>query len=163
MSQDNRKRAIETFREKKACQIMICNLKCGGSGLNLTMASRAILIDSWFNRPVENQGDCHPLTTSRTDVDAHTAFCRIFRFGQEKECEVVRIVCRNSVDQKLEQMGRQKEEAISASIGENGLRLAALTVEEMKRLFDPFYEDGTPKKDGFLYVDEPKGDNDALI
>ena len=73
------------------------------------------------------------------------------------------MVVRNSVDQKLEAMGLAKENALKPAYGDEGGRLAELTVEEMQRLFDPFYENGHPKEDGFLYVDEPTGDSELLV
>jgi SNF2 family DNA or RNA helicase len=37
------------------CPILICSLKAGGTGLNLTGADRVIHLDRWWNPAVENQ------------------------------------------------------------------------------------------------------------
>ena len=83
MSHDARDKAIKNFGDpKKKVRILLASLKCGGLGLNLTMASRVITVripaqveivlgvrltfalqlDPWWNRAVEQQ-----------------AFCRVFR------------------------------------------------------------------------------------
>jgi len=52
---------------EELCPILICSLKAGGTGLNLTGADRVIHLDRWWNPAVENQA---------TD--------RAHRFGQTK-------------------------------------------------------------------------------
>lgn len=59
MTHEARDNAITTFRDDPTTKIMIASLKCGGVGLNLTMASRVICVDLWWNSSVEQQG-AHP-------------------------------------------------------------------------------------------------------
>ena len=61
-SHESRDMAITEFSEDPKKKIMLASLKCGGLGLNLTMASRVICVDPWWNQAVEQQ-----------------AFCRVFR------------------------------------------------------------------------------------
>ena len=56
MTHEARDNAINTFRDDPNIKIMIASLKCGGVGLNLTMASRVICVDLWWNSSVEQQG-----------------------------------------------------------------------------------------------------------
>ena len=56
MSYDAREQAINDFRDEPEIKIMIASLKCGGVGLNLTMASKVICTDLWYNSDVEQQG-----------------------------------------------------------------------------------------------------------
>lgn len=56
MSIAARDKAIEDFRMDPVMKIMVASLKCGGVGLNLTMASRVICVDLWWNDSVEQQG-----------------------------------------------------------------------------------------------------------
>ncbi len=51
-----RDKVIENFRTQTDLKVMIASLKCGGVGLNLTMASRVICVDLWWNDSVEQQG-----------------------------------------------------------------------------------------------------------
>lgn len=46
---DQRAKVIDDFRDRKDAQIMIASLRTGGTGLNLTMACRMIMIDLWWN------------------------------------------------------------------------------------------------------------------
>ena len=52
MSHDSRAKAIEEFASKPEKKIMLASLKSGGLGLNLTMASRVICLDPWWNSAV---------------------------------------------------------------------------------------------------------------
>lgn len=65
---------LKGVTEDKDCQgrILLCSLKAGNVGLNLTRASRCYLMDSWWNPQVENQ-----------------AMKRIWRFGQVKTSVVL--------------------------------------------------------------------------
>lgn len=46
MSQEKRDRAVQNFGDaKQSKRILLASLKCGGLGLNLTMASRVISLD----------------------------------------------------------------------------------------------------------------------
>lgn len=56
MTNKQREKAIAEFKDIPERQILVASLKCGGLGLNLTMASRIICIDLWFNSFVEQQG-----------------------------------------------------------------------------------------------------------
>lgn len=47
MSHDARQKAIEEFAADVGKKILIASLACGGQGLNLTMASRVLLMDPW--------------------------------------------------------------------------------------------------------------------
>ena len=57
MSLAARDEIIDVFAKDKSKLIMIASLKTGGVGLNLTMASRVVSIDLWWNSSVENQGE----------------------------------------------------------------------------------------------------------
>ena len=74
MSFAARDKAIVDFAEKKETKVLLASLKAGGVGLNLTMASKVIIIDLWWNESVEQQ-----------------AFCRCFRIGQDRQVDICRI------------------------------------------------------------------------
>lgn len=56
MSTRERDKALVQFEADQQCKIMIASLKTGGVGLNLTMASKVICVDLWWNSSVEQQG-----------------------------------------------------------------------------------------------------------
>jgi SNF2 family DNA or RNA helicase len=98
MTFDARDKSIATFRDDLGTNIMLCSLKAGGVGLNLTMASKVIILDLWFNSSVESQ-----------------AYCRAFRIGQEKKVEVVRFVIKDSIDEDLINMQERKVGLLSSA------------------------------------------------
>jgi len=51
-----RDKAITSFGDKPHIRILLASLRCGGLGLNLTMASRVIVVDPWWNNASEQQG-----------------------------------------------------------------------------------------------------------
>ena len=91
MSFDARNKAIQSFTDDDNCFVLLAALKAGGVGLNLTAASRVIIIDLWWNQFVETQ-----------------AFCRVYRIGQGREVEVVRFVVKNTVDEDIIAMQERK-------------------------------------------------------
>jgi len=72
-------------------------------GLNLTMASKVIMIDPWWNSASEQQ-----------------AFCRVFRIGQQEKTFMSRLCVRDTVDERLIQMQEKKQKEIDLVMTENG-------------------------------------------
>ncbi|KAK4897656.1 hypothetical protein LTR49_027962, partial [Elasticomyces elasticus] len=83
MSQDSKDQSISDFSKDK--QILLASLRSGGLGLNLTMASKVICLDPWWNSSTEQQ-----------------AFCRVFRIGQTKPTSFVKFMVRNTIDKQIE-------------------------------------------------------------
>lgn len=75
-------------------------------GLNLTMASRVIVIDPWWNAAAEQQ-----------------AFCRVFRIGQKETTFMTRFCVKNTVDQRLIEMQKRKQEEIDEVMEDDGARV----------------------------------------
>lgn len=55
-TQEQRAGALERFSTDPGVRILIASLKAGGIGLNLTAASRVIILEPWFNDTVDHQG-----------------------------------------------------------------------------------------------------------
>lgn len=100
MSFDARDKTIQDFSKGKK-RIMLASLQAGGLGLNLTAASKVILLDLWWNECVENQ-----------------AFARVYRIGQLINVSVVRFVVNNTVDDQLQALQQSKSIEIDKAIGE---------------------------------------------
>ena len=115
------------------------------------MASRVVCIDLWWNSSVEQQGTVI-IIPLRANADLSEAFCRIFRIGQESETYITRFVVKNTVDEKLQDMQREKMKVIEAAMGDDGRRLGKLSLAELMRLFGPIQEDEGRK--GFIIVDD---------
>jgi non-specific serine/threonine protein kinase len=89
-----RKRAelVTAFQDPEGPPFFVISLKAGGSGLNLTAASHVIHFDRWWNPAVENQA---------TD--------RAFRIGQKRNVLVHKFVCRGTVEERIDDMIRDKQ------------------------------------------------------
>lgn len=67
------------------------------------MASRVIMVDPWWNEASEQQ-----------------AFCRVFRIGQKEETYMSRFCVQNTVDERLMEMQKRKNEEIAEVMEDNG-------------------------------------------
>ena len=74
MSHDSRDKAVQEFETDPTKRVMLASLKSGGLGLNLTMASKVICLDPWWNNAVEQQAFCKPRTgpERRKNTDSDT-------------------------------------------------------------------------------------------
>jgi SNF2 family DNA or RNA helicase len=113
-----RDKAVKSFTNDPECFVMLCGLKAGGVGLNLTAANRVIIIDLWWNQFVETQ-----------------AFCRVYRIGQDRDVEMVRFVVKDSVDEDIISMQERKNDEIDQAI-DSKYRPGRLTTKELLQLFD---------------------------
>lgn len=129
-----REKAIGEFAKDDDMKIMIASLKCGGIGLNLTMASKVICIDLWYNSCIEQQ-----------------AFCRVFRIGQESETFITRFIVNKSADDKLTDMQMVKSALIGQAVDDRSA-LAKLTTHDILRLFGEVKLD--ENKRPFIHLDD---------
>lgn len=113
---------------------MLATLKTGGTGLNLAMASRVILLDPWWNSAVEEQ-----------------AFCRTYRRGQKSETELVRFLVDSTIDTQIEKMQQRKEMEIDSVMSTDN-RVKRYDVAKLLKLFGPTGVDD--RGNAFVYVDE---------
>ncbi|KAI5861967.1 P-loop containing nucleoside triphosphate hydrolase protein [Durotheca rogersii] len=121
ISQEKRDAALRCFEKKRDVKVLIVSIMSGGIALNLTMANRVIIVEPWWNRCVEDQ-----------------AFGRVYRIGQTKETYLVRIMAKDTIDEKVYQAQVTKHKAISQILSEE---LAAedktsLSRAEMIRIID---------------------------
>jgi SNF2 family DNA or RNA helicase len=103
MSLPARDKAIKKFASDDKSRVLLASLRCGGLGLNLTMASKVVIIDPWWNRASEQQ-----------------AFCRVFRIGQHDETFLSRMCVRNTVDERLIEMQERKQKEIDSVMEDRG-------------------------------------------
>lgn len=98
-----RNKMVEAFQGERYVPYMVISVKAGGTGLNLTNANHVIHFDRWWNPAVENQA---------TD--------RAFRIGQTKKVMVHKLVCRGTIEEKIDEMIRDKMELAGNVIGAGG-------------------------------------------
>ncbi|KAF2723789.1 hypothetical protein K431DRAFT_218858 [Polychaeton citri CBS 116435] len=119
MSHSARDRALQDFKERPDKNILLASLKCGGIGLNLTMASRVVCLDPWWNNAIEQQ-----------------AFCRVFRIGQQKETFMTRLIVKNSIDTAMMALKERKRVEIDQVMDEDRKK-EGFTFAELTALFIP--------------------------
>lgn len=121
MSSKNREKSLNRLRNDEECIILLCSLKCGALGLNLTVASRVVIVDPWWN----------PMITEQ-------AIDRVHRLGQTKDVNVYELVMKYTVEEKIMNLQKEKRELADAIIEKGGKFVASnrLTKTELLSLFN---------------------------
>ena len=99
--------------------IFLISLKAGGTGLNLTSADIVIHYDPWWNVAVTNQA---------TD--------RSHRIGQKNTVTVYKVVCENTIEEKILSLQDKKQELADQIINNETNNLSKLTKDDFLKLFD---------------------------
>jgi len=122
MRKDQRDAMLNDFRTS-SMSVLLVSLKSGSVGLNLTTASRVILLDMWWNPAIEEQ-----------------AIDRVHRIGQTKRVVVHKLTIQNSVDEQIAKLQAKKREAASGAMGDGVIRRKGqtnkLSLEEVLFLFN---------------------------
>ncbi len=115
----DRKSRVERFQNDDDCRVFLISLKAGGLGLNLTAAEYVFLLDPWWNPAVEAQ-----------------AIDRAHRVGQTKTVFAYRMICRDTVEEKILELQRQKRELADAILAgdSKGSILSDMSVEDLELL-----------------------------
>ncbi|MDA0834332.1 MAG: DEAD/DEAH box helicase [Planctomycetota bacterium] len=113
----DRKARIEHFQNDPDVGIFLISLKAGGLGLNLTAADYVFLLDPWWNPAAESQ-----------------AIDRAHRMGQTRQVFAYRLICRNTVEEKIAELQSKKKELAHAILEENSSLLQQLTTEDLELL-----------------------------
>lgn len=131
MTSKLRQASVDGFQKNSSKQILIASMMAGGVGLNLTKATRAILIDLYWNEAMEQQGEFlnYILEWELTRV---AAFSRIYRIGQEKPTLFHRFSLLRTCDQYLIRKQMKKTRDITHVLEGKG---KSFTVEELLELF----------------------------
>jgi hypothetical protein len=98
-STKNRMEVVREFNTNRSIPVFLMSLKAGGTGLNLTGADMVIHFDPWWNPAVENQA---------TD--------RAHRIGQKRTVYSVKLITKNTVEERVLRMQRQKKALIDATV-----------------------------------------------
>jgi SNF2 family DNA or RNA helicase len=113
----NREAAVNTFQNNADCRVFLISLKAGGTGLNLTEADYVYLVDPWWNPAVENQ-----------------AIDRAHRIGQDKKVIAIRMICKDTLEEKMMLMQESKRELSQNLVRADAGPAGSLTKEELLSL-----------------------------
>ena len=114
----NRQNRVANFQENDDVRVFLISLKAGGTGLNLTQADYVYLVDPWWNPAVENQ-----------------AIDRCYRIGQKKNVVAVRLICPDTIEEKIMKLQETKKELVSDIIKTDSSLMKSLTKNDLIALF----------------------------
>ncbi|AMV40821.1 DEAD/DEAH box helicase [Planctomyces sp. SH-PL62] len=113
----NRSAKVDRFQNDPDCPIFLISLKAGGLGLNLTAAEYVYLLDPWWNPAVEAQ-----------------AIDRSHRIGQTQHVFAYRLICRNTVEEKILDLQQKKRDLADAILNADNRVISGLTRDDLEFL-----------------------------
>jgi non-specific serine/threonine protein kinase len=117
-SAQDREKAIRNFQDNEQVRVFLISLKAGGVGLNLTAADYVYIVDPWWNPAVEQQ-----------------AIDRTHRIGQTKNIFAYRMICRDTIEDKILQLQEKKRALAKDLIADETSFVKKLTREDVEYLF----------------------------
>ena len=120
LSHKKRNEQVDLFN-KSDIPIFLISLKAGGTGLNLQSADIVIHFDPWWNPAVEAQ-----------------ASDRAHRIGQRNIVEIIKLISKDTIEEKVIKLQNEKKELINKILDDNSLKtnnIFDLSKDEILRLF----------------------------
>ena len=105
------------FNENNEYKVFLVSLKAGGTGLNLVGADVVIHLDPWWNVAAENQA---------TD--------RAHRIGQTRVVQVIKLVCEDSIEQKVIELQEKKKEIVKMIVADDDTNIQKLSKDDLSYL-----------------------------
>ena len=129
MRNDLREASLDRLRNHDETRILLCSLRAGSLGLNLTAACRVVILEPFWNPFVEEQ-----------------AIDRVHRLNQTKDVVVYKMTIKDTVEARILELQERKRELANATI-EGKAAAGKLTLQDMLKLFRHDAE-GTHEVDG---------------
>lgn len=99
--------------------VFLISLKAGGTGLNLTSAEVVIHFDPWWNVSAQNQ-----------------ASDRAYRIGQHNNVQVIKLITKDTIEEKILQLQEQKQGLSDSIIHQNEGVITQMSKDQIMDLFD---------------------------
>ncbi len=110
---------VNSFQDDASLEkVFLISLKAGNAGLNLTAADYVFLFDPWWNTAIQQQ-----------------AIDRTHRIGQTKNVFAYKMICRDTIEEKIIQLQQRKKKLAEDLIGEEEGFVKALTEKDIEFLF----------------------------
>ena len=94
---NRRQEIIDEFEKAPAGTVLCAQIQSGGTGLNIQAASVVIICEPQLKPSIENQ-----------------AISRAYRMGQSRNVQVFRLLCVNTIDEKIMDLLKEKQAAFDA-------------------------------------------------
>ncbi|KAL4927052.1 putative SNF2 family helicase/ATPase [Aspergillus undulatus] len=117
MRNDLREASLDKLRNNQATRVLLCSLRAGALGLNLTAASRVVILEPFWNPFVEEQ-----------------AIDRVHRLNQTLDVKIYKMIIKNTVEERILDLQDRKRELANVTI-EGKTAAAKLTMNDMMALF----------------------------
>ncbi|KOP82673.1 helicase SNF [Bacillus sp. FJAT-21945] len=114
---EERVKTCHRFNEGER-DLFLISLKAGGTGLNLTGADTVILYDIWWNPAVEEQ-----------------AADRAHRIGQTNTVQVIKLISRGTIEEKMNELQEKKKDLIDEII-DSEKNTASLTEADIREILN---------------------------
>jgi non-specific serine/threonine protein kinase len=114
----DREKAIRNFQDNPEVRVFLISLKAGGVGLNLTAADYVYIVDPWWNPAVEQQ-----------------AIDRTHRIGQTKNIFAYRMICKDTIEDKILQLQEKKKVLARDLIADDSGFVKSLSKADVEYLF----------------------------
>lgn len=114
---EDRVKMATDFNNSDEYQVFLVSLKAGGTGLNLIGADFVIHLDPWWNIAVENQ-----------------ASDRAHRIGQTRVVHVIKLICEDSIEQKVIELQEHKKEIVKMIVADDDTNIQKLSQEDLEYL-----------------------------
>ena len=118
-STTKRQKEVDRFMNDKDIKIFLISLKAGNTGLNLVKADYVYIIDPWWNPAVEAQ-----------------AIDRTHRIGQDKQIFAYKLICKDSIEEKILQLQIKKKKLAQDIIRTDENIMKSLDKSSLMSLFD---------------------------
>ncbi|HEY3403693.1 MAG TPA: DEAD/DEAH box helicase [Ohtaekwangia sp.] len=115
---NKRKEEVSRFQEDETVKAFLISLKAGGVGLNLTTADYVYIVDPWWNPAAEQQ-----------------AIDRAHRIGQKRKVFAYKMICKDSVEEKILQLQERKKMLADDLIQEDAGFVKTLSRDDVEFLF----------------------------
>jgi len=109
----------DKFNTANDVKVMLISLKAGGTGLNLIGADTLIHLDPWWNPALENQA---------TD--------RVHRIGQVNPVNIYKLICHNTIEEKVIQLQQKKAELYSTFIKDGDINISSISMDDIKYILE---------------------------
>ncbi|AZA55166.1 DEAD/DEAH box helicase [Chryseobacterium sp. G0201] len=110
---------VNNFQTDENIRVFLISLKAGGVGLNLTEADYVYLVDPWWNPASENQ-----------------AIDRSYRIGQTKNVIAVRLICSNTVEEKILNLQKKKNKLAQGLIKTSESKLQNFSKSDLLEILE---------------------------